>query len=198
MDRRKQKTKAAIQKAYFSLLMEKKETRITIAEIARRADIDRKTFYLHYNSVEDILREFSGEKVRELLVLLENDGFFEHPFDVHLLFSDLNDLIIRNIDFYEHLIHTSAFDFIWEEMQKLLLKTIKEVYAGIVDVSPEELDVYAHFYASGVVETYVAWLKGDISLDINRLGEVVADVTYFGAEEIIAASNGRQKPEGEE
>ncbi len=196
MDRRKQKTKAAIQKAYFSLLLEKKETRITIAEIARRADIDRKTFYLHYNAVEDILREFSEDKVKELLVLLGNDGFFEHPFDVHLLFRDLNDLIMRDIDFYEQLIHTSAFDFIWKELQDLLLKTIKEVYSDIVDVSTEELDVYARFYVSGVVETYVAWLKGDSSMDIDKLGKIVADVTYFGAEKIIVANNDRQKTAG--
>ncbi len=188
MDRRTQKTKAAIRKAYFSILMEKKGTHITIAEIARRADIDRKTFYLHYDSAEDIMREFSEDKIRELWGLLEKDGFFEHPFDVHLLFSDLNDLIMQDIDFYEHIIHTSAFDFIWTEMQDLLVKTIKEVYTGIVNLSPEQLDVYARFYASGVLSVYVAWLKGDLPFNIDKLGKVVADVTCFGAEEILSSA----------
>ncbi len=187
MDRRAQKTKAAIQEAYFSILMEKKEKHITIAEIARKADIDRKTFYLHYDSVEDIIREFSEDKVNELRGLLDKDGFFEHPFDVHLLFGDLNDLIMRDIDFYEQIIRTPASDFIWSEMQDVLVKTIKEVYSGMVNLSLEELDVYARFYASGVLSVYIECLKGEIPLDLDKLGEVVADVTYSVAEEIISS-----------
>ena len=47
-DRRVRKTKKAIQEAYFKLLEKKKTEKITVAEITREADIDRKTFYLHY------------------------------------------------------------------------------------------------------------------------------------------------------
>ncbi len=47
-DRRVRKTKKAIQDAYFRLLEKKRTEKITVAEITREADIDRKTFYLHY------------------------------------------------------------------------------------------------------------------------------------------------------
>jgi hypothetical protein len=46
MDRRVKKTKAAVQEAYFSLVMEKDTPKITITELTKQADIDRKTFYL--------------------------------------------------------------------------------------------------------------------------------------------------------
>jgi AcrR family transcriptional regulator len=48
MDRRKRKTRIAIQKACIELIQEKDFDTITISDIAERADINRATFYLHF------------------------------------------------------------------------------------------------------------------------------------------------------
>ena len=69
-DRRVLRTKKAIQNAYLDLLKKKGTEKITISDIAREADIDRKTFYLHYDSTEDIIREYAEEKTKELLARL--------------------------------------------------------------------------------------------------------------------------------
>ena len=45
-DRRKRRSDAAIQRAFDELLDEKPLEKITVKELAERADIDRKTFYL--------------------------------------------------------------------------------------------------------------------------------------------------------
>ena len=58
-DRRITKTRKSIQNAYLNLLRQKGTEKITISDIAREADIDRKTFYLHYDSTEDIIREYA-------------------------------------------------------------------------------------------------------------------------------------------
>ena len=55
MDKRISKTRDAIIDAYLELIFEKKEQKITISELAQRANIARKTFYLHYESLEDII-----------------------------------------------------------------------------------------------------------------------------------------------
>ncbi len=186
MDRRTKRTKAAIWDAYFSLLMdEKASSHITIAEITRKANIDRKTFYLHYNSTEDILKEFSDDRVDELMDRLREDGFFEHPFDIGLFFRDFNNLVMKDIDLYKKLIKTSNFEFICRGIQDLLVDTIREVYDGIVNVSSEELDVYARFYSSGVISTYIAWLQEEIPVGISKLEEFVGDVTHFGAGKLV-------------
>ena len=59
-DRRITKTRKSIQNAYLNLLRQKGTEKITISDIAREADIDRKTFYLHYDSTEDIIREYAS------------------------------------------------------------------------------------------------------------------------------------------
>ncbi len=143
MDRRTQKTKTAIQNAYFSLLTEKEPARITVSEIARRANIDRKTFYLHYETADDIVEEFAEDKIGELLALLEKEDFFLRPFDAHLLFGCLNELIMQDLTLYRSLAGTAEFDFVWTKMQEALVSATKEVFAEKVEVPAEEWDVYA-------------------------------------------------------
>ena len=48
MDIRVKKTKRAIQKAFVALLREKPIEKITVKEIAERAEINKTTFYSHY------------------------------------------------------------------------------------------------------------------------------------------------------
>ena len=59
-DRRIIRTKKAIDAALDKLLTEKDVSKITVSAIAREADIDRKTFYLHYSSIEELFSQRSN------------------------------------------------------------------------------------------------------------------------------------------
>ena len=61
MDRRKRKTRIAIQNACIQLIQEKEFDAITISDIAERADINRATFYLHFIDKHDMLDQFEQE-----------------------------------------------------------------------------------------------------------------------------------------
>ena len=63
MDKRVSKTRDAIIDAYLELIYEKKDQKITISELAHRANIARKTFYLHYETLEDIMRDAAHRKI---------------------------------------------------------------------------------------------------------------------------------------
>ena len=56
-DRRVIRTRSAIRKAFTDLLAETAYNKITITALAKRADVDRKTFYTHYSSVDNLLED---------------------------------------------------------------------------------------------------------------------------------------------
>lgn len=62
-DRRVAKTRSAIAEAFWALLGESELAHVTISGIARAAAIDRKTFYLHYRSIDDLLAALVAELV---------------------------------------------------------------------------------------------------------------------------------------
>lgn len=76
MDKRISKTRDAIIDAYLELIFEKKDQKITISELAQRANIARKTFYLHYESLEDIMRTPPIERLTSFFIFLRKRDSF--------------------------------------------------------------------------------------------------------------------------
>lgn len=185
MDRRVQKTKEAIRKAYFSLLMEKKHSHITVAELARRANIDRKTFYLHYQRVDDIAEEFCQEKIRQLLAALEGNRFLEEPLHVSSFYHTLNAMVEEDMDFYRCVAENEEFDFFRDQIGKIVVRTIREAYAEVIDLPPAQLDIYVRFLAMGFVNVYISWLKKEIPVSLEELGRVTGEMALWGAQKIL-------------
>lgn len=99
VDRRILKSQEAIKKAFVELMSEKKFDGITIQEISDRADVSRRTFYLHYLDKFDLLDKLIEEHInnlRDLCVSLSdmdfiNGGefFFEYFESNYLFFSTM-------------------------------------------------------------------------------------------------------------
>lgn len=84
-DLRYKKTEALIQKTFREMLSEMDYLQITIRELADRAQINRKTFYLHYPSMDDLLYKLQKDML---------ERFFEPVKDARIP-SDL-EKIVRN------------------------------------------------------------------------------------------------------
>ncbi len=83
------KTERAIRRSFHELLLEKDIKRITVRELAERAEINKTTFYAHYETLPNLIDTLEQENIAYII---------EHLDRVPLLFED-PDLFIDNLYF---------------------------------------------------------------------------------------------------
>ena len=71
MDMRVKRTLKSVQQAFYSLAQEKSLDEITITGLTQRAGINRKTFYLHYKSMDELMQAVSEESYQNMMNELE-------------------------------------------------------------------------------------------------------------------------------
>lgn len=91
-DLRVRKTKRNIKKTLDALLQMKPLDKISVTEIARTAEINKGTFYLHYNDIYDLYNEFVHDIISDLISQIDFlPEFFTAPEEfLHKMLSQRN------------------------------------------------------------------------------------------------------------
>ncbi len=89
-DLRVVKTKKRIKQVFLELIEKKELKKITVTEIARIAEINKGTFYLHYKDIYELFAEVLKEKISDCVDNISYfDEFFSDPeaFLFHLYYE---------------------------------------------------------------------------------------------------------------
>lgn len=176
MDRRIIKTKAAIKASYKKLLMENNNSKITITELARLANIDRKTFYLHYDSVDSIIQEIMEENLSELEDELASKGLSIISFDTDNLIHAMNSCIDKDFEFYNAISHRTDFDFFVKELKKVFIASTANIIQETTDLPEDEILIYCKYIVCGLTDVYVDWFRNNSSMSLDELGIIVGKI----------------------
>ncbi|MDO4617873.1 MAG: TetR/AcrR family transcriptional regulator [Lachnospiraceae bacterium] len=185
MDRRVTKTKAAIRDAYFTLLNEHPEGHISIAQIARVADIDRKTFYLHYDSIEAIIHEFLYEQVEAAVDILLSNGYFNNPLQTNLMYEALQHSMVQNTALMKKILNSSYAQIFWDEIVNIMENTTVEIYGDLCSCPEQEFRAAMRFVAHGCIAVYKDWLNQNLSIKLKDLMNISHELVHNGIDKFV-------------
>ena len=88
-DLRVQRTQTALKEAFRTLALKYPRYRdITVKELTSVANINRKTFYLHFDSIDDLAETFVQEGAAQILALIDPQAFKKNISQPGLLTSN--------------------------------------------------------------------------------------------------------------
>lgn len=175
-DKRFEKTEYLIKSTFFEMV--KNNKKITISEIAKKANIDRKTFYLHYGSIESLYKVFMKDAESSLIEELERLDFFNSKDTIKtfvkayrtifISYKDLFYAINSNKQFIDYIEfgNTSMFPY----LNKYLSKNKKQ------ENLKKEL-IYDQFFMDGLIKFQQRFIHGEFDFTLDE---------YFSAIEKIA------------
>ena len=165
MDRRQQKTRAAIFGAFCALLTEKSYHRITVQEIIDRANVGRATFYAHFETKDDLLKELCeelfGHIVESAKDAVHTPGLYSNASAPQSVFCHLLQHLQKN--------DGNILGLLSGESSEIFLRYFRESLRGLVHgqvtgKGPKAAGLPEDFVENHVIGSFVEmvlwWIKG--------------------------------------
>ena len=181
-DRRILKTKKAIYEALVELMQKKKLNSITVTELAAQADINRKTFYTYYSTVNDVLDEGINELITSLKDLLCAMSEDYNMFSPQTLFAFLN-TIMSDADIARDLFASDNGSLLFNRLQKALQETLlKELVDKDIkmNVPAEQYPLISNFVAGGMISAYYEWITNPDGITLDEMARTLTTLIISG------------------
>lgn len=178
-DARVIKTRNCIKAALVELLSEKKLRDITVSELAQRADINRKTFYRHFDCVQDVVGALEQDLIEDLLVIAREDDV--SCLNLDSVLRQIGALIEKNRAYLTRVTRLNPSLFSYGRLNELLRRTIRSTLRRSAKIeSPEELAYIVDFTVAGVLAVISEWFRGGCRDDLNMVVRTAERMTAHG------------------
>lgn len=169
-------TASLMDEALLALLEKKEYDYITVKEICAKAGVNRSTFYLHYESIDDLLREslaalsaqfrakFQGEPLKDVYLITPA---YILPYLEFL--AENRRIFLTAVEKPEIFGVTMQFDDAYAQV----LAPILERYG----VKEEERKYVLAYYLSGMHALIIQWIKGGCRESPQYIAELLVKYT---------------------
>lgn len=176
-------TAARMDEAFLALLGEKEFAYITVKEICEKAGVNRSTFYLHYQTVNDLLAESARYIIDKLIANMPQDTaeFIERlqtrPLEeLHLITPEYLMPYLNFIKEHRRIFRTAVAHSSVLGMDDAYLALNRHVFKPILDrfyIPPSKQQYIMLFYINGLMGIINEWLKEDCKDSVGHIISVM-------------------------
>lgn len=156
-------------------IMNKKEYHlITVSEISAKALIDRRTFYRHFESKDDILRLVIDEISAEYLSVLK----LQTPTDTYTITKIFFDICLQHSGFFKLLNKNHLMYFLLDKFYANLPFIHSQVRSEeISNILGKDMDYFLLFHAGGFWSLLSKWVADDMKKSPDDLATLASKIT---------------------
>jgi AcrR family transcriptional regulator len=171
------RSRRLIRQAFVELIQEKKLEKITVTDIVTRADINRGTFYAHYQDTRAVIEEIENEIIAKMLESLGKfspKNFFQDPLPFLL---NLSRWLEEDLAFYRTLMNSRGSEEFLIKLKEIFIKHMETDH----DI-PEHIKktpaffIRTHFFAGGIINLYQVWFRGETDHSLHEIALEVSNI----------------------
>lgn len=144
-----QMTKQAFASSLKKKLKTKSLSKISVTELVEDCHLNRKTFYYHFNDIDDLIKWIIEQELSQLLSTFDENNQIKD-----IIYIVIN-YVKQNYDFYECILTSKGYldikEFLHHEFQKVVIKTFNK-YCN----DPQMPEAYKNF----LIDYYTVSLSG--------------------------------------
>ena len=167
-------SKMLLKNALMDLLKENGSVeKISVRELCSVAELNRSTFYAHYNEPKDLLNEIENELLDSTEQHLERIGQEDDMGEHRYILSFLKYIKSNDKQFRTLLIDSADPEFRSKFMQQSIIQFIVNLQIEL----PHELEQYIFSYIlNGSTGIIIQWIRSDYSADENMIVDLLFSI----------------------
>lgn len=187
-------TAARMDVAFLTLLEKKDFAYITVKEICEAAGVNRSTFYLHYETMADLLSESVSHMNEQFLTYMKKDSqtfvtkLRDCPLDeLYLITPEYLTPYLGYIEQHKRLFRTATENAAVLGMDKSYDRMFRHVFTPILDrygIPQQDRRYIMAFYIQGLMAIISEWLRNDCADSIAHVVDMIQRCVKRRREEI--------------
>lgn len=145
------------------------ETPIKVSALIRRAGINRKTFYLHYDTIEDLVDSYINDARADLLGRLSKYSPQEFMHNRGLLINTLADFFTANQEFYSYIMFADEYLPLMRRFQDDITQILGKKLSDATDLSYDDAALVITFSCSTILTMLRMRLRGQTNLTAQEI-----------------------------
>jgi len=171
------RSRRMIRQAFIELMQEKDIEKITVTEIITRADLNRGTFYAHYQDIIAVIEEIENEIISKMLEFLGEvhyEHFFQNPLPLLLKVSSY---LESDWEFFRILMNAKGSEQFIAKLKSIFVSymiTDSDIPDSLKTTT--EFIIQSHFFAGGIANLYQKWFRGELIYSFDELSLAVSKI----------------------
>jgi AcrR family transcriptional regulator len=171
------RSRESIRRAYAELIHEKGTTNLTVKELVERADVNRSTFYAHYQDIDAVLREIEEDVVKKMFAFLdasEHNELLNNPLP---FLMRIGTELEGNRNYYRLLLETNGSGTFTQKLKDVFLERMLTDRNAFSKISRQrEFLICMNLLAGGGVGLCCDWITGKIDMPMQELANIINDI----------------------
>ena len=171
------RSKTMIKEALLELMIEKPFDKITITDIVKKADINRGTFYAHYDNTSEVLKSISTSVMDEISSVFKAKNNSDVLWNPRGYLKQISDFFLTNPNYFARLVET---DKIGEVLNEARYSAIEKILNDLgIDPSSNaraQLAVILDYSISGICALYTDILTEKIPVTLEESAEYIENL----------------------
>ncbi len=180
VDRRVIRTKQQIRQALIELLAEKNVNAISVRELAYKANINRGTFYIHYNDIHDLVEQLVDEAVEKLLGVCRRHPPAQTPRESYPFLTDLFQTLQEDSQLFTILLGSSGSQYAERLCLTIQENFLNDLLSVFYSVDAKQRQVASDFIVAGCIHEALLWLRGGTKESPDEMAYLTGRIIMHG------------------
>ena len=176
------RTRKAIREAFCAMIMEMDYSDITIKELTRRAMINRNTFYLHYESMDALLRELQEEIAGEFI---EKQVSYTKMADIRRMIRVFFEYMATQPPLQDRLLCSGSYRFFYDRVNQQVMGHRKLMNRGAFGLDEASENIIFTYYGSITAVLYRQWVADGKKLSLEEVIQLATKLICEGMSSVV-------------